>query len=606
MKKLFFFLAVTAFVIAPTVNAQEQETFMAKDIAFNKIGQYEIYPSQFDQLVMDFHLFDQKFSGKTLDAFAVRNNFDADDDEILKMNLFVDRGPTGFQGLEVDQYISTATYRFEQNTWYFDNLNFVIPSVGARFFLAVETDSTFNSNVSLRLSLPILNDVNKDGMFQPGDWGIYFEEGLVGPVDIAHENDAAILLNDENFDNLAPVSRISDPNYDEKEINATEYVIKGVSRDQGGSSVKSVEISIQEKGSTSPLVWKPVTIVGDNYTTWEYIWSNIDYGTYVLRTRAEDFNNMVETNILPYEFTVASEEVSSTLSSITTDKLSVIANGSDAAEIKVIARSLSGAVLANKEVTITTSRVGGVTQVDTVSTKTDENGVAEFQIFSTQPGETTVTAKVDGIDLTQTVVIQFTAVDSQPETTPEEQAPDTEQSAPTEGLVKSATEATVYLLKDGVLHPFTSERIFRANGYGFADVVVTDISSFSVGDPVLYPNGYLVSGTDGKVYVIDGGTKRWIAHPDVFEALGYEYGNIISIPQSFIDLYKDGVVLSDTKNTIEGTVFKYPDASAVYLLENGKKRVFINANAFLSRGYSWNMIVVFDATHQFPDGESLQ
>lgn len=58
-------------------------------------------------------------------------------------------------------------------------------------------------------------------------------------------------------------------------------------------------------------------------------------------------------------------------------------------------------------------------------------------------------------------------------------------------------------------------------------------------------------------------------------------------------------------NVHEGDVFKYKNDQTVYLLDNGNKRKFINANVYLNSGYVWDDIIVISDTIVFPDGKFI-
>ncbi len=68
------------------------------------------------------------------------------------------------------------------------------------------------------------------------------------------------------------------------------FMIKGGSSDTGGSSVRSVEVSV-DSGTTWHLATaKTSTVAG---FSWEYVWSNPIVGSYTVKTRATDwFGNM--------------------------------------------------------------------------------------------------------------------------------------------------------------------------------------------------------------------------------------------------------------------------------------------------------------------------
>jgi hypothetical protein len=47
--------------------------------------------------------------------------------------------------------------------------------------------------------------------------------------------------------------------------------------------------------------------------------------------------------------------------------------------------------------------------------------------------------------------------------------------------------------------------------------------------PLNYPNGTLVKGLTGKVYVVLNDCRHWIPDATTFEAMGYDYDKILSL-----------------------------------------------------------------------------
>jgi len=57
---------------------------------------------------------------------------------------------------------------------------------------------------------------------------------------------------------------------------------------------------------------------------------------------------------------------------------------------------------------------------------------------------------------------------------------------------------------------------------------------------ILYPDGALLRAkNDIKVWVIKNGQKKWIESPEIFNSLGYNWNDIISIEQTELDFYPE-------------------------------------------------------------------
>ena len=117
--------------------------------------------------------------------------------------------------------------------------------------------------------------------------------------------------------------------------------------------------------------------------------------------------------------------------------------------------------------------------------------------------------------------------------------------------------------------------------------------------------GSLVKGSGYKVYIINNNEKFWIENADVFSGLGYEWDWIQKIEDVFLNEYREGKSIKNSKYHPDGTLIKYPDSSAVYLLENRKKRPFSSAESFLKKGYSWNRIMIISKKEKYRTGKYL-
>lgn len=119
-------------------------------------------------------------------------------------------------------------------------------------------------------------------------------------------------------DAKAPTSTITAPIANGGIQAGTPYTIKGTSSDTGGSSVKTVEVSID--GGTTWMTATPKTSTATGFD-WEYVWSLPGVGTYTIKSRATDYVGNVETPSLGVTATVMT-----TLPSFTVDFGSVPGN----------------------------------------------------------------------------------------------------------------------------------------------------------------------------------------------------------------------------------------------------------------------------------------
>lgn len=118
-------------------------------------------------------------------------------------------------------------------------------------------------------------------------------------------------------------------------------------------------------------------------------------------------------------------------------------------------------------------------------------------------------------------------------------------------------------------------------------------------------DGSLAKDSGYKVYVINGNEKFWIETAEVFNKLGYKWDWIMKVDDAVLREYKEGAGIKKTNIHPDGTLVKYSNSDAVYLLENKKKRPFSSAESFLKNGYSWDKIIVIPASEKYNTGEYL-
>jgi hypothetical protein len=90
----------------------------------------------------------------------------------------------------------------------------------------------------------------------------------------------------------------------------------------------------------------------------------------------------------------------------------------------------------------------------------------------------------------------------------------------------------------------------------------------------------LKSQDDQKVYAIKGTRKLWIPSTDAFVSMGYEWGNVVTLPVAQANMY----------STI--SLAKTADSDKVYFLGDGRRQWITTAEKFVAAGYNWNDIAV--------------
>ena len=188
-----------------------------------------------------------------------------------------------------------------------------------------------------------------------------------------------------------------------------------------------------------------------------------------------------------------------------------------------------------------------------------------------------------------------------------------------EGMpIKASTPmAGVYLVEGGHKRSFPSELVFFSHNYKWSDVVT--VSSTEVAD---IPEGlvmpYNVHYRDGKpikastpmagIYLVINGVKRVFPSELVFYSHNYKWSDVVTISPEELDLIPEDSVIPYNVHYRDGNTIKASAPMAgVYLVENGIKRAFPNAELFLSRGYKWSDIITVSTTELglIPDGLAI-
>ncbi|MBI4127976.1 MAG: hypothetical protein HY459_02800 [Parcubacteria group bacterium] len=224
----------------------------------------------------------------------------------------------------------------------------------------------------------------------------------------------------------------------------------------------------------------------------------------------------------------------------------------------------------------------------------------------------------DGIATAFSPVTSGTTLDASVVPSPTPTPTPTPTPAPTSGttlsypngsLVKSGSDATVYLVANDKLLPFPSEAVFHARGQKFENVVtVADsvIAGFARETGVVkHPAGTLLKGSGPDVYVVDSnGNKHHVPSLAAFETLGYSFSRLTNVSDTELATYTSGDALAVSHP--DGTLIKYGSSPTVYLVENGTKRPFASATIFLDRGYNFQNVVTSSDAITYPDGNALR
>jgi len=226
---------------------------------------------------------------------------------------------------------------------------------------------------------------------------------------------------------------------------------------------------------------------------------------------------------------------------------------------------------------------------------------------------------------------------------------------PVEGdLAKGDQSDRIYLIQGGKKRWIDSPETFNALGFKWSDVKVFSqeiMNQILEGDPITLaaaptpppaappttpptpvappptwpPEGMLIKG-DGspKVYLIQGGKKRWIDSPETFNALGFKWSDIKVYRQADVDVIPEGdpITLAIPKGPptpiptpptyrapypVEGDLAKGDGSPKVYLIQGGKKRWIDSPETFNALGFKWSNVKTFLQARidQIPEGDPI-
>jgi len=158
------------------------------------------------------------------------------------------------------------------------------------------------------------------------------------------------------------------------------------------------------------------------------------------------------------------------------------------------------------------------------------------------------------------------------------------------------------------LEPLTTY-YFKIEAYDsfYGEDADTEIMSFTTCDvETRFATGSLVRDvSDDKIYLIIGDTKAWIKNPEVFLGLGFKSEWVENATHSVLEDYKEADSIDSYKKHPSGTLVKYADSAAIYLIQNGKKCPIASAEVFLSNDFSWDRVITISSKEKYSTGDYI-
>jgi len=119
---------------------------------------------------------------------------------------------------------------------------------------------------------------------------------------------------------------------------------------------------------------------------------------------------------------------------------------------------------------------------------------------------------------------------------------------PTGALLQNKVTGGVYWVIEGAKAPI-SDRIFLTTKFKTKKIIrvsPAELDNYQTIDPVKFADGELLkSDNSTAVYVLSEGRKRPIYSGDIFEKLGFQWSNIITVPPQILAQYDQGEPITE-------------------------------------------------------------
>jgi hypothetical protein len=179
-------------------------------------------------------------------------------------------------------------------------------------------------------------------------------------------------------------------------------------------------------------------------------------------------------------------------------------------------------------------------------------------------------------------------------------------------LVRAAGDEKVYIIEESLKRWITDSATFVAKGYDWNSVITiskTELGIYGDGKDITgsasMREGSLVMGSSSRVYLIEGGKRRWVRDERTFSSLGYDWNGIVRISDQELLRYVEGQILA--KDVIKDGMLVRGLGPEVYLLHEGEKCHIVSPQAFAKNNFKWSSIVATsdEVIASYPDGPDI-
>jgi hypothetical protein len=506
-------------------------TFAAAPVfSFHQVAPSDyFYADTFDNLVLDFSV--APTASDVLSALVVKNEgLAASGKEISKLVFWQDDGDNRFEGFGRDTKVAEGIYDDNNYVWVFNNVN-VLVAQDTRFFVSVETRRGGTNGKSFQFSVPAYFDSNNNGLYEPGDAGLFFLNNKHLPA-ITYANDQATTYRTASVDSFAPVTVFNNI-HDGDTFYGYDfpYLILGQSRDQGGSATAKVELCVNN-------TCNEVSNLGDNFSYWSYNWTGVEGQSYQMYVKSEDFNG---NQFVGTPIAIKVDQalyVSFSQSSIAFNKTTAAADGVKSVGIDVYVRDQNGDPIKGQLVEIAPQDT--TTSVSVLAAYSNAAGLVHFDSGSSTVGTAVYYFYLNGVQFNKNYSVSFT----------ENNAPD--RTYLDGRFVKTKNLTAVYFLdKNNVRHAYPTQKVWESyfgKDFSFVETISTaTMGSYDLGRNVPFKTGTLMKiPSVNKVYRVENGAIiRWVKTEVVAKNLyGANWAQlVVDLPESFFTDYTEGTVI---------------------------------------------------------------
>ena len=113
---------------------------------------------------------------------------------------------------------------------------------------------------------------------------------------------------------------------------------------------------------------------------------------------------------------------------------------------------------------------------------------------------------------------------------------------PQGALLKAKETGGIAYVENGVRHAIYSREILYSRFKGRPTITVTEseLEQYPVGEPALFADGELVTAEGQPVFFIAGGLRHPVASRDVFDRMGFKWGNILKTSDRSLEVHPLG------------------------------------------------------------------